>query len=228
MATIAEEISALRERISGAYDVINQKGGDVPFDRTSWNLSASIDSIRTGDADPAAIVPVRYLKSTGTQYIDTVRYFTSTNNGNEARIEFDFQMDNLTDTTRILGVINPSNSLTYQCGVNGGADPKLYVGWGTANPVNGFPADTLRHKVVMDTRSNQVWLDGQLSSFTYTSYATIFQTVYLFARNNGNQPDRFAKGRIYRYRHLQNENIMRDLIPARIGAEGVMYDINTG
>lgn len=51
MATIAEEISALRERISGAYDVIDQKGGDVPFDRTSWNLSASIDSIRTG-ADP--------------------------------------------------------------------------------------------------------------------------------------------------------------------------------
>lgn len=49
----------------------------MPFDRTSWNLSASIDSIRTGDADPAAIVPVRYLKSTGTQYIDTVRYITT-------------------------------------------------------------------------------------------------------------------------------------------------------
>ena len=38
----------------------------------------------------------------------------------------------------------------------------------------------------------------------------------------------FSNGRIYRYRHLQNENIMRDLIPARIGTEGVMYDINTG
>lgn len=77
MGTIAEEISALRERISEAYDVIDQKGGDVPFDRTSWNLSASIESIRTGDADPAAIVPVRYLKSTGTQYIDTFRYITT-------------------------------------------------------------------------------------------------------------------------------------------------------
>ena len=48
MATIAEEISALRGRISAAYDVIDQKGGDVPLERTSWNLSASIDSIRTG------------------------------------------------------------------------------------------------------------------------------------------------------------------------------------
>lgn len=97
MATIAEEISALRGRISAAYDVIDQKGGDVPEDRTSWNLSASIDSIRTGDADPAAIVPVRYLKSTGTQYIDTVRYFTSTNNGNENHVEVDFQIDRLAD-----------------------------------------------------------------------------------------------------------------------------------
>lgn len=53
--------------------------------------------------------------------------------------------------------------------------------------------------------------------------------MYLFARNNGsNSPEMLANGRIYRYRHLQNENIMRDLIPARIGTEGVMYDINTG
>lgn len=60
MATIAEEISALRERISEAYDVIDQKGGDVPFDRTSWNLSASIDSIRTG-GDPESSLGVSSL-----------------------------------------------------------------------------------------------------------------------------------------------------------------------
>lgn len=90
MATIAAEISALRQRISAAYDVIDAKGGDVPFDRTSWNLSASIDSIRTGgDADPAAIVPVRYLKSTGTQYIDTEAYIANTA-ASRPRIEIDY------------------------------------------------------------------------------------------------------------------------------------------
>lgn len=51
----------------------------MPFERTSWNLSTSIDSIRTGgDADPAAIVPVEYLRSTGTQYIDTEAFITNT------------------------------------------------------------------------------------------------------------------------------------------------------
>lgn len=60
MATIAEEITALRQRISEAYDVIDQKGGDVPFDRTSWNLSASIDSIRVG-GDPESTLGVSSL-----------------------------------------------------------------------------------------------------------------------------------------------------------------------
>lgn len=45
MGTIAEEITALRGRIGGAYDVIGQKGGTVPGDRTSWNLGAAIESI---------------------------------------------------------------------------------------------------------------------------------------------------------------------------------------
>lgn len=47
MSTIAEEITALRQRISEAYDVIDAKGGDVPLERTTWNLSTSIDSIPT-------------------------------------------------------------------------------------------------------------------------------------------------------------------------------------
>lgn len=91
MATIAEEISALRGRISAAYDVIDAKGGDVPFERTSWNLSASIDSIRTGGGgeDPAAIVPVEYLRSTGTQYIDTEVFITN-NWSNRLEIYIDY------------------------------------------------------------------------------------------------------------------------------------------
>ena len=78
-------------------------------------MSASIDSIRTGDADPAAIVPVRYLKSTGTQYIDTFRYFTSTNNGNENHIELDFQLDELTEGSnqRIIGVVESASGPRY-------------------------------------------------------------------------------------------------------------------
>lgn len=53
MATIAEEISALRERIDIAYDHISAKGGTMPATTDSWNLSTAIDSIPTGGGDTA-------------------------------------------------------------------------------------------------------------------------------------------------------------------------------
>jgi len=77
MATIAEEISALRERISGAYDVIDQKGGDVPFERTSWNLSASIESIRTG-GDPEDVNGISSLYAVQPELDPTTGFFTGT------------------------------------------------------------------------------------------------------------------------------------------------------
>lgn len=48
MANIAEEISALRERIDVAYEHIGAKGGTIPATTDSWNLGAAIDSIPAG------------------------------------------------------------------------------------------------------------------------------------------------------------------------------------
>ena len=50
MATIAEEISALRERIDTAYEHVGAKGGTIPATTDSWNLGAAIDSIPTGSS----------------------------------------------------------------------------------------------------------------------------------------------------------------------------------
>lgn len=60
MATIAEEISALRERIDVAYDHIQAKGGTIPATTDSWNLSTAIDSIPTG-SEPEATLGVSSL-----------------------------------------------------------------------------------------------------------------------------------------------------------------------
>lgn len=87
--SIASAIRDLSARIDVAYDHIAAKGGTVPADTDSWNLSTAIDSIPTGSADPAAIVPVRYLKSTGTQYIDTEAYIANTA-ASRPRIEIDY------------------------------------------------------------------------------------------------------------------------------------------
>lgn len=54
MATIAEEIQLLRDRIDVAYDHIGAKGGTIPATTDSWNLSTAIDSIPTG-TEPEAV-----------------------------------------------------------------------------------------------------------------------------------------------------------------------------
>ena len=52
--SIASAIRDLSARIDVAYDHIAAKGGTVPADTDSWNLSTAIDSIPTG-ADPEDI-----------------------------------------------------------------------------------------------------------------------------------------------------------------------------
>ena len=48
MATIAEEINDLKSRVNSAYDACELKGATIPQDKTTWNLSSTIESIPTG------------------------------------------------------------------------------------------------------------------------------------------------------------------------------------
>ena len=46
--TIAEEINDLKSRVNSAYDACELKGATIPQDKTTWNLSSTIESIPTG------------------------------------------------------------------------------------------------------------------------------------------------------------------------------------
>jgi len=61
--TIAEEISALQDRIDVAYDHIAAKGGTVPAETDSWHLSTAIDSIPAGGGAQEAVDGVSSLYS---------------------------------------------------------------------------------------------------------------------------------------------------------------------
>ena len=45
MATIAEEITALRRRIADAYEACAHKGGTLPVTEDTWHLPETIESI---------------------------------------------------------------------------------------------------------------------------------------------------------------------------------------
>ena len=52
MATIAEEINDLKSRVNSAYDVCELKGATIPQDKTTWNLSSTIESIPSSGEMP--------------------------------------------------------------------------------------------------------------------------------------------------------------------------------
>lgn len=50
--TIAEEINDLKSRVNSAYDACELKGATIPQDKTTWNLSSTIESIPSGGEMP--------------------------------------------------------------------------------------------------------------------------------------------------------------------------------
>lgn len=120
MATIAEEITALRQRISEAYDVIDQKGGDVPFERTSWNLSASIDSIRTG-GDPEDVNGISSLYAVQPELDPTTGKFTGTLRTGPYNLDLSY-------LTTVSGYVTSLNSLVGRTGFWGYDDLSTYAG----------------------------------------------------------------------------------------------------
>lgn len=56
--TVAEEINALSSRIQDAFDVCEAKGATMPAEKTTWTLSACVDSIPAGGgAGPVVTLP---------------------------------------------------------------------------------------------------------------------------------------------------------------------------
>ena len=54
MATIAEEINALKSRVSSAYDACVEKGATIPAVKNTANLPECIRSISGGSPSPAS------------------------------------------------------------------------------------------------------------------------------------------------------------------------------
>ena len=74
MATIAEEINDLKSRVDSAYDACEAKGATIPTEKTTWNLSSTIESIPSGAEMPTFYgVPI----SAFLPYMDSIGRWTS-------------------------------------------------------------------------------------------------------------------------------------------------------
>ena len=164
-----------------------------------------------------------YIESTGTQYIDT-----GFKPNQDTRIVATMQCVTSTNYGRLFGcgTYGALNSvmIDYETGITG----TLHIKYGNNSSwtnVSSVHGDYETH--TYDFNKNNFYLDGELvSSNTYgafqsTSNLGIF--TYINGNNVGSNTEFFI-GRLYGFQIYDNDVLVRDFIPIKVGQEGCLYD----
>lgn len=167
-----------------------------------------------------------YIESTGTQYIDT-----GFKPNQDTRIVATMQCVTSTNYGRLFGcgTYNSLNSVMtdYEVGITGTLCIKYgnKASW-TTTSIHG---DYEKH--TYDFNKNNFYLDNELvSSNTYGAFQST-SNLGIFTYINGNnvgQSTEFFIGRLYSFQIYDNDVLVRDYIPVRVGQEGCLYDKVSG
>ncbi len=173
--------------------------------------------------EPTEYTQLEYIESTGTQYIDTGVFPRA-----DDRIECDFSTSSSgQDSKFIYGFW--SSDKAKQFGINTFGDwnknrATLYVY--TFDGTRSFQVNNLNiNKSVL--KNYQWYLNDEF--LMQTSSTTVYDTsIYLFAA--GVSESYFGVAKIYKYKHYQNNTLVRNFIPAKRNSDGEigMYDTVTG
>lgn len=168
---------------------------------------------------------LRYIESTGTQYIDTgipARV--------QMRVEVDCQWQSSGDQTVIGGSGNANNNTIY-LGYNSSTNT-TYVGYASSwHDFNTGAVNRDRHKWVIDLKDGvqKITVDDVEKATTSNTFTetTSTTTLYLFARSgkNANFVGKIYSVKIYDY--LDNESLIMHLVPAIRNSDSAigMYDL---
>lgn len=169
-----------------------------------------IKSNYTGYED---IVPIQFLQSTGTQYIDT-GITPSTN----TKIQFKFRNIEVTGNV-IIGYLGAGDSNDWRFF---NASSKAYFDITNSRIYGGTISANVDYELeignyyVKNLLTNANIVSG--TSKTYTGNRTI--------RLNGDAS--YSKNRFYYVKIFDGNNLIKDFIPVRIGSVGYMYDKVSG
>lgn len=167
------------------------------------------------------IIPVEYLESTGTQYIDT-----GVNLNNNSSVEIDYQLTNATQNRKGLFGNLLSNMSARFGSLLSPSNNYLEHGYGNSNIYwqPGLP-DTNRHKLYQ--KKNEIYFDNNLVHTFNEATFSISDTAPLgnFAFTNYNP----ASAKYYSSRWWDGETLVRDFIPCKDENNvGFMFDTVSG
>ena len=168
---------------------------------------------------------IEYLESTGTQYIDCL-----VNGNNNSTVEVDFVYNRIT-VTGLFGARIYNNNVFQNCFCVYMIDVyDVQVDYNNAHATFVYSPTT---RSVMRLERNALYKNGvKLGDVgTYTDFTTD-ASILLFSTHTGADGQtvepRMFTGKIYYCKIWDNDALVRDLIPVRVGTVGYMYDKVSG
>ena len=186
------------------------------YDRVSGKLFGNAG---TGDFTCGPdVVPVEYIESHGTEYIDT---------GIKSAPTTKAVVDTAFTSGSVLGVVIPSNYSMLFCFTSGTASTVRYYYGSTSN--YDYTIDkTMRHVYGI---SKDFEIDGSVVYTSSNTLTTGMQNIYAFGRLNNGNPNDLLKGKIFSLKIYDGDTPARKFLPVRVGTgstwEGAMMDVLT-
>ena len=175
----------------------------------------------TPQALPSGYTQVEYIKSTGTQYINTG--FTP---NQDTKVEIDFIMDDYTGKA-IYGARVAADNSTFSAMLQGQNNNSSFQ-YNTSALTNTVAyINGQSYKVVQD--KNKLYVDGTLEhTFTYANF-TCPGPLYLFSVNQSGTTPFFGKISVKSFKIWDNGTLVRNFIPCKNSSNVIgMYDTVSG
>lgn len=161
---------------------------------------------------------VEYLESTGTQWIDTRIYPSSS-----MSVEVMYKISSAQLNTCIFSARTSatSNSFSIWNDINGHYRFDYTASY--ADNKDG-PSSIVGSYVTLKKDGNRNYVNGIETAANTAKTFSCVQTAYLFAMNNGGVADFFVSAMCASCKIWDNGVLVRDFVPVRVGGVGYMYD----
>lgn len=158
---------------------------------------------------------IQYIEGTGTQYIDTLYSISSLN------VKIDSMWMQTEDpSTFVYFAGQDFDYSNYRFGFYSNANNKIAAVYGNKYAASSISSDRNIHHFTLD--KNVLYRDdsaivSNASSTFYSNNNTVLLFTYLPSALN-------IKARLYYLKLYENDILVRDMIPVRVGQEGYLYD----
>ena len=200
--SIASRISSIEEHLENAYDEIETKGANLHL-------------------LPREYTQVDYIKSSGTQYIDT-----GVKGNQDTKINLDFEATNFSysGNKTIIGSRKGATEKHYGITISAGANPYLYSGYNNVSQ-QGVPI-SLNTKYNVFKDKNIMYLDNtQITNATYTTFETP-TNMFIFAMDEVSAKF-YSSIKLFNLKIYNDNVLVRDFIPCYRNSDNEvgLYDL---